>query len=432
MSIIKEFLKNIVIAILRFEARLVLKKYQPKVVGVTGSVGKTSTKDAVFAVLANKFKVRASAKSYNTDFGVPLTVLGCDNAWNDAIGWLEIMLHGLLLLAWKQDYPEWLVLEVGADRPGDIKRIVKWVKFDVGVVTRLPEVPVHIEFFKNKHQYLEEKLSLVRSLKETNWAVLNFDDSAIKEVSDHIKTQVIGYGFGTDNKIQASNVSLHYEGEKLAGLSFKINYNGDTLPIRLNGIVGQHQVYSALAAFGVGVSQGINLVDIADALSRMPLPPGRLRVLTGIKNTILLDDTYNASPAAMEAGLTTLAEIKTTGKKIAALADMLELGEHTIEAHRAIGRQVKGIVDDLVLVGLRAKFIGEGAIEAGFSEKHIHHFDDSVSAGKFIQDLMAEGDIVYLKGSQGMRMEKAVEEIMAEPEKKGELLVRQDGEWQKR
>src|SRR3989339_635564 len=106
MNILKTLIKETVIAILRFEARLILKKYRPKVVGVTGSVGKTSTKDAVFAVLSAKFKVRASAKSYNTDFGVPLTILGCDNAWNDPIGWLEIMIHGLLLLAWKQDFPE--------------------------------------------------------------------------------------------------------------------------------------------------------------------------------------------------------------------------------------------------------------------------------------------------------------------------------------
>jgi len=432
MNILKTLIKETVIAILRFEARLILKKYQPKVVGVTGSVGKTSTKDAVFAVLSAKFKVRASAKSYNTDFGVPLTILGCDNAWNDPIGWLEIMLHGLLLLAWKQDYPEWLILEVGADRPGDIKRIAKWVKFDIGVLTRLPEVPVHIEFFKNKHQYLEEKFALVRSLKEDGWAVLNFDDPAIEEVAGHLKAKIVGYGFRPDVEVQASNVALHYENEKLIGLSFKVDCSNNILPVRLNGIVGRHQVYSALAAFAVGVSQEINLVDIVEALSRMPLPPGRLRILDGIKNTVLLDDTYNASPAAMEAGLATVAEIKTSGKKIAALADMMELGEHTIEAHRAIGRQAAGVVSDLVLVGLRAKFIGEGAEEAGLGEDHIYYFDEAIKAGKFIQDLMEEGDLVYLKGSQSLRMEKAVEEVMAEPERKGELLCRQDKEWLKR
>jgi len=432
MNILKTLIKETVIAILRFEARLILKKYQPKVVGVTGSVGKTSTKDAVFAVLSAKFKVRASAKSYNTDFGVPLTILGCDNAWNDPIGWLEIMLHGLLLLAWKQDYPEWLILEVGADRPGDIKRIAKWVKFDIGVLTRLPEVPVHIEFFKNKHQYLEEKFALVRSLKEDGWAILNFDDLAIKEVADHLKAQVVSYGFNSEVEVQASNVALHYEEDKLIGLSFKVDCSNNILPVRLNGIVGRHQVYSALAAFAVGVSQEINLVDIVEALSRMPLPPGRLRILDGIKNTVLLDDTYNASPAAMEAGLATVAEIKTSGKKIAALADMMELGEHTIEAHRAIGRQVAGVASDLVLVGLRAKFIGEGAEEAGLGEDHIYYFDEATKAGKFIQDLMKEGDLVYLKGSQSVRMERAVEEIMAEPERKGALLCRQDKEWLKR
>lgn len=432
LILIKDFLKKIIIAILRLEAQMVLKRYKPQIVGVTGSVGKTSTKDAIAAVLAVKYRVRASTKSYNTDFGIPLTILGCHNAWNDPFGWLEIILHGFLLLLWKHEYPEWLVLEVGADRPGDIKRITKWIKFDVGVLTRLPEIPVHIEFFKNKHQYLEEKFSLVRSISENGWVALNFDDPVIKENAERLKAHIVSYGFSTEVKTQASNEQLHYEDNKLVGLSFKVDCCGDSIPVRLNGVVGRHQIYMALAAFAVGVAQGINLIEIAEALAKMSLPPGRLRLLSGIKDTILLDDTYNASPAAMEAGLKTLAEIQTVGRKVAALADMLELGEHTIEAHRAIGRLAAGIVDELVLVGLRAKFIGEGSLEAGFDKKCIHYFDDAVLAGKFIQDLMETGDIVYLKGSQGMRMEKAVEEIMAEPALKELLLVRQDKEWQKR
>ncbi|OHA60337.1 MAG: hypothetical protein A2607_01940 [Candidatus Vogelbacteria bacterium RIFOXYD1_FULL_42_15] len=429
MFLIKNLAKKIVAKILCLEARLIIKRYQPKVVGVTGSVGKTSTKDAIAKVLAVKYQVRKSEKSYNSEFGLPLTIIGAKSAWNSSLGWLEIIARGLWVAISGQKYPEWLVLEVGADRPGDIKNVVKWLPIDIGVLTRLPAVPVHIEFFKNKHQYLEEKISLVKSLTEAGWAILNFDDPVIKDLIDKLKARVISYGHTSEAKILISNEQLYYDNDQLAGLNFKLDYVGDSLPVRLSGIIGRHQIGAATAAFAVGVTQGINLVEIVEALSGVDFPPGRLRVLTGIKNTILLDDTYNASPTAMQAGLESLAEIGTIGRKVAVLADMMELGEHTVEEHRKIGSQVAGIVNELILVGLRSRFIAEGAIEAGMDKKKIHQFDEAVEAGKYLQKIIAKGDIIYFKGSQSMRMEKAVEEVMAEPEKKEKLLVRQEKEW---
>ncbi|PIP58474.1 MAG: hypothetical protein COX02_00025 [Candidatus Vogelbacteria bacterium CG22_combo_CG10-13_8_21_14_all_37_9] len=429
---LKQGLKKIVANILQLEARLILNKYRPRIVGITGSVGKTSTKDAVAIVLASQYRIRKSEKSYNSELGVPLTILGSRSAWNDPLGWVEIIVHGLMLLIFRQAYPEWLVLEIGADHPGDIKKIASWIKFDIVVITRLPDIPVHIEFFKSKEQLVEEKTYLLKTLGPEAWAILNFDDEVVKSFADTTKGQVLSYGFNPQATVIASNDQLLYKDEEIDGLTFKIDYQGGSLPIRLYQVLSRHQISAALAAFAVGASQGLNPVLMLEALTNLVLPPGRLNLIEGIKNSILLDDTYNASPVAMEAGLDVLEEIKVTGRKIAVLGDMLELGSYTVPAHRAIGTRVGKIVEHLILIGLRSKFIAEGAEEGGLDPKNIHHFDEAEMAGKFLEKLIKTGDLVYLKGSQGMRLEKVVEEVMAHPEDKEKLLCRQEKEWQKR
>ena len=146
----KSTFKKIVSLIIRFEAILIIKKYKPKIISVTGSVGKTSTKDAIFAVMSSTFSVRKSEKSFNSDIGIPLTILGCPNAWFNPIKWLGNILRGLEIIIFNSNYPKWLILEVGADRPGDIKSVSKWLKSDIVVLTAFAKVPVHIEFFKDR------------------------------------------------------------------------------------------------------------------------------------------------------------------------------------------------------------------------------------------------------------------------------------------
>jgi UDP-N-acetylmuramoyl-tripeptide--D-alanyl-D-alanine ligase len=136
--------KNIITAILTLEARAVLWRYKPKVIAVTGSVGKTTTKDAIFAVLSPHVHVRKSQKSFNSEIGVPLTILGLESGWRDPLVWLSNIVQGFLLVIIKSDYPSWLVLEVGADRPGDIKNIARWLRPDIAVITAIPEIPVHV------------------------------------------------------------------------------------------------------------------------------------------------------------------------------------------------------------------------------------------------------------------------------------------------
>lgn len=431
----KNFFKKIIVAILQFEAQLILRKYKPKIIGITGSVGKTSAKEAIATVFSLSFRTRKSIKSYNSELGVPLAILGKETAWSSVLGWFFIILYGLkqIFFNYKGVFPEILILEMGADRPGDLSYLTDWVRPDLAVVTAIGEVPVHIEFFSGPEALAREKAKILRYLGVNDWAALNFDDAVVFNMREKIKSKTITFGFGEGADLRASNYQIVYQKNENGkdvpfGISFKIDYKGATVPVRLPDTFGKQQVYAALAAAAAGVSQNFNLIEISEALSKYNSPPGRLKLLEGIKKSWLLDDTYNSSPQALYAALDTLRDIPA-GRKIAVLGDMLELGKYTIEAHREIGKQLKSIADILLTVGPRAKFIAEEARESGFNKENIYCFSDSRGASEKLQDLIEEGDLILIKGSQGIRMERVVKEIMAHPKEAARLLVRQNPIW---
>ncbi len=193
-------------------------------------------------------------------------------------------------------------------------------------------------------------------------------------------------------------------------------------------------MYSALSALAVAEAVGIALEGAAEALSQFAPPPGRMRLIPGIRGSVIIDDTYNSSPAAALSALETLKEIKGVKKRIAVLGDMLELGRFSKIAHTEVGETVKKSADLLVTVGFRARAIGEIALSNGMPEANIRAYEqyESARAGKELEPELKEGVVVLVKGSQSMRMEKTVFEIMAEPERAGELLVRMDKDWKLR
>lgn len=439
----KDALKKILIFILEAEAKLVLKKYKPRIIAITGSVGKTSTKDAVYAVLSKFYYVRKSEKSFNSEIGLPLTILGCPNAWSNLWPWVKNIIYGLELILMKHEYPEWLVLEIGADKPGDIKRVSRWLYADAVVITRIGKTPVHIEFYNSLAQLVEEKASLLKSAKTDGLVILNADDEVVADLKNKTKNRVMTYGFNEEADMQASNMQVLYKkndnppagGEETPdGILFRINYDGNSLPVAIEGAFGQNHVYSALVGLSVANGLSLNMVTAAEALKSYETPPGRNKLIEGVKNTLIIDDTYNSSPVAAEAAVKTLDElkIKKRARKIAVLGDMLELGRHTDEMHKELGKIASKVADILVTVGPRARLIAEGALNYEFPENKIFQYDDSRSAGKFVEGIIKDGDIILVKGSQGVRMERAVEEIMAHPENKESLLVRQDPEWSRR
>jgi len=429
----KSILKKTISFLLTLEARAILKKYRPKIIAVTGSVGKTSAKDAIFSVMSDNFFVRKSEKSFNSDIGIPLTILGCKNAWNNPFSWIANLFSGLEIIFISQKYPEWLILEVGADRPGDIKSVTKWLKPDIVVITKFAKVPVHIEYFTCRDEVVREKFYLVEALKRDGILVLNGDDDDALDFGNKFIGKKIVYSVDTPSEVRASNISMSYEqssGSKiLSGMNFKIDYLGNSVPINILGTVGLASVYSALSAIAVGVSCELNLVGMGESLSKYSSPSGRMKIIRGIKDSTILDDTYNSSPVAVNNALDILKNVETKGRKIAVLGDMMELGKHSIEEHNSAGMKASGSCDILITVGVRSRKMAEGALSSEMDEKNIYQYDTAIEAGKELQNMISQNDVILVKGSQSMRMERVVEETMAEPEKAGELLVRQDYEW---
>jgi len=425
-------MKKILQFILKTMAQLVLARYRPEVIGITGSVGKTSTKEAVYAVLKGKFNIRQSLKNYNNELGLPLTILGADSPGKSIWGWLEVLGHFLKLLIIKdKDYPSVLILEMGIDRPGDMKYLTSIVKPKIGLVTGVGSS--HLEFFAKPENIQKEKRVLVASLKKDSLAVLNYDNELTREMSGVVICQVLTYGLAEGADIMAQEINFNFRSLKstadLLGVSFKLNYRGAIVPVFLPHVIGYPPIYAALAASAVALHYSINLVEIAQALSDFRLPAGRLNLISGRKNTKIIDDTYNSSPDSCLAALAILAEVKVPqGQKIAVLGDMLELGSASDDGLRQVGQKAAESVDLLVAVGANGKIIGAEAEKHGL--KDVIYKDNSLEAAQSILDIISEGDLILVKGSQGARMEKVVKVLMAEPEKAQELLVRQDNKWQ--
>lgn len=434
-------MKTILQKILTVLAKAYLAKYKPKIVAVTGNTGKTSTKEMIAAVLfteggsasGGSYKIRMSGGNLNNELGMPLAILGdFAEEYYERGGtsgfWLKVILRSWAGLFFEKSYPEILVLEYGADHPGDIAKLAENFKPDVAVVTAIGEIPVHVEYFSSPEELADEKSKLVKALEPVDFAVLNHDDLAVLEMKEKTKSKVktFGFGEGAEVKISDFDFKVGVDGAP-EGVVFKIHHGEGFTPFHVLGSLGKSQAWSAAAATAVGLIFGLNLVKISDALSAYRGPAGRLKILKGIKNSFLIDDTYNSSPASAHLALETLKALPAQ-RKIVILGDMLELGKYSIQTHREAGNFAGTFTDLLVTVGTRAKFIAEAAGNQ-IAKENILSFDTSLEAAPKIKELIKEGDLILVKGSQGMRMEKIVEEIMAEPEKKRELLVRQSKRW---
>lgn len=428
--------KQIIQMKLKFFAKIILAKYQPKIIGITGSVGKTSTKEAVYAVLKSSLKVRRSLKNYNNEFGLPLSIVGAPSAGKNVFAWTAILWKAFLLCLFKdKNYPEILILEMGVDKPGDMKYLLDIIRPDIAIVTMIGLS--HLESFKDIYSIRKEKGELVKNLKSGGLAIINADNEGCKKIKEESQTKTVTYGFDKMSDVWASNLSLRYEdqrgADKLLSTSFKLTYQGSTLAVSLPGVIGRPAVYASLAAACVGLYFKMNLVEIVNALEKFNTPNGRMKVIGGIKGTTIIDDTYNASPQSSLAAISLLAEVRSNGaKKIAVFGDMLELGAISEKSHREVGRALfEASFDMIVAVGERARDILRGAREAGMEENRLFHFDKNDPAGRFVQKKIKQGDIILIKGSQGARMEEVVKELMADPLNAQGLLVRQDEGWLK-
>ncbi len=416
-----DLLKNI----LRILAKLTLARYKPRVIAITGSVGKTSSKEAIATVLRSKFSVRASFENYNNEVGVPLTIIGEESGGRNVLLWAIIFIKAILKII-LTDYPKILVLELGTDRPGDISYLVRLIgKINVAVLTDIGIS--HLEFFAHPESLAKEKLSLIKKLPKDSVALLNFDNAKIFEGRNATPARIVGYGFSHQANLLVSDMQIiNSDGE--VGTNFKVHHRGNVVPFFLPNGLGTPGVYAALAAAGVGLEFDINLVSASESLKKFSPPAGRLRLLDGIKHTKIIDDTYNAAPDSVTAALDALKSV-APGRKLAAIGDMAELGVKSDWGHKEIGAKiVEAGVNLVFLVGPKTKITAKELEKRAFGGRIIM-FENSDMARLPIQNSLIEGDTILVKGSQSMRMEKIVKEIMADPMNAEKLLVRQDEKW---
>ena len=315
---IKSLLKKIIVLIITLEAFLVLLKYKPKIIAITGSVGKTGTKNAITTLLSKRFFVWSSPKTYNSEIGVPLTILGKENGWYSVRAWLLIFLEGLALIFLKNHYPKILIVEVGTGVPGDIRSLTRWFKPEIVVVTRFSEVPPHVEFFKSREALIEEKTHLIKTLKKGGALVLNADDKEVLALKNKVQESIstVTFGFSDQADMRASSVQIIYNKKGIPeGISFKVHYEETLFPLKIFRTIGVQYVSVALAALAVGTLFKINIVEMLQILSDFEIPKGRFRFLSGVRNSLIIDDSYNSSPVALAVALDSLEKIDLSGIK---------------------------------------------------------------------------------------------------------------------
>ncbi len=427
-------MKKIVQFKLRLLSILILKKYKPKIIGITGSIGKTSTREAVYSVLSDKFNTRQSIKNYNNEIGVPLTIIGSAIHGKSLLSWMLIFLKALKLILIKDsDYPKLLILEMGVDRPGDMTYLTNFIKCDIGIVTMIG--PSHAKYFSSIAKIQEEKSILIKKLKGSGFGILNFDNKESAEIKEKVNKKIITYGFNEGADVLAYNLSFNFKNkidkiDDLSGMSYRVKYKNTNVDINLSKVIGFSAIYASLAGIASGIAFGLSLEEIKNKIDKFNMPKGRMNAIKGIKHTLIIDDTYNSSPQSCISGIDFIGKISIKGNKWAVLGDMLELGAYSEAGHLETGKRVfKNKFDKLVTVGERARDFSNGAKKVGMNKDDIMCFSNSNSAGMFLQEKIKKDDLIFIKGSQGVRMEKIVKEIMAEPLNAKNLLVRQDSEW---
>ena len=350
------------------------------VVAITGSIGKTTVKELTAAVLATRWDVLKPASSFNNQWGLPLTLLRLGPE------------HGAA------------VVEIGTNQAGEIATLSAIARPTIGVVTMV--AAVHTEFLGSIEGVREEKAALVRALSPSGIAVLNADDLRVASMAREAKGRVVTFGRAAGATVRIADEARDTD----EGVAFTLEAGGRRQPVSV-AFAGRHNVANALAAAAVGVALELPLKDIARGLAAAR-PVGGRGVWKRAGEVTILDDTYNASPMSVRAALDTLAARRAGRRAVVVLGDMLELGALTDAAHREVGRLVAALpADELVGLGRAAALAVEAAREAGLADAH--HMATFEATVAHLLKRLTPGDVVLVKGSRGMRMERVVDALVA-------------------
>lgn len=414
-------MKKLVQNILGKLARRVIKKHKPLIISITGSVGKTTTKEAISLVLKDYKYVRSSKGNLNNEFGLPLSILDLKPAHNP-LQWLLVVIKAFYISYFLSKFPEILILEMGIDQPGDMNYLTKIAPPTIAIETGVETV--HLEFFEKIENLIKEKESLLDSLPENGLALINYDNVHSKEMSErHPEVKFVSYGLNQNADIRASDIQ-----STLEGTSFSLWISNDRAGDVSMPILGKHHVYNILPALYLAQHFEISLDQVVNSLKKFTLPPGRLTVIPGINESTLLDSSYNAEPGSMVASLDTLHHLPAK-RKVAILGDMLELGPISLEAHQAIAKKLIGITELAIFIGKEMEGAYKHLKEENISKLSYFYFPDPLEAIDFIKGKIKAGDLILVKGSQGARTEHITKALMKNQEDASKLLVRQSKEW---
>jgi UDP-N-acetylmuramoyl-tripeptide--D-alanyl-D-alanine ligase len=297
------------------------------------------------------------------------------------------------------------------DAPGTIKYLVDLARPKIGVITFIGDPPVHLKYYKNINHFIEEISYLPQRLLLDGKFIFNIDNHSVLGLKEKTMAKTFSYGFDERADVKISNYKLVTVGNDLrkAGMSFRIEYKGSFVPVKLKGVIGKPQSYALAAAAAVGLALEMNLVEIAEAMKDYQIPIGRTKFISGIKDSWVLDDTYNACPDSVLAALDLIKEINAK-RRIVILGDMKELGDFSKQAHGLIGGKVSEIADIFIAVGKEMMLAKDNVIEKN-SEIEVFWFENSEEAKKNIKKMVQKGDLILVKGSRAMEMEKITKEI---------------------
>jgi UDP-N-acetylmuramoyl-tripeptide--D-alanyl-D-alanine ligase len=403
---------------------LIIRKYKPVIIGITGSVGKTSTKDAIYSVFSKLKRVRKSSGNLNTEIGAPLVFFKEKKAGEGIFGWFLVILKGVWLVLKKdKEYPEVVIVEMAADKPGDLEYLGSFIKPDISIITAIGKVPVHVEFYKSGKEVAEEKQKIIQATNKKGVVILNNDDPYISEM-ETLNRDKITFGFNEEVDVKIKKIKE----KSLKGSKVSIEYKNKDYSFFLFRCIGKPFGYISASVFSVGIALGLNPEEVVKAMSKIRPTNGRMSPIRGVNETFIIDGSYNASPSSTRSALATLK--KVPGKrKIAVIGDMLELGKYSTNEHRKIGKIAEKCCDYLFAVGNYAHIIEKSAVNQGMDKNKVFSYLKSVDAIEKIEEVASSGDVILVKGSQGVRTEKIVLAIMRDPEKAEKLLVRQDKKW---
>jgi len=353
-------------------ARFWRRKLDLRVVGITGSVGKSTTKEMIAEVLGIRYRTLRSPGNLNNEIGLPLTILKLGAGYERA------------------------VLEMGFYVPGEIQFLCDIAHPQIGVVTNVGTV--HAERAGSQEAIAQGKGELIQSLPEDGVAILNFDDPWVRKMEEKTKAKVFFYGLSSEAHLWADEI----EGLGLDGIRFRLHYKGETLHSHVP-MIGRHSVHTVLRAASVGLNDGLSWPEIFEGLSHGHTQL-RLVAVRSEKGALILDDTYNASPESMLAALNLLSEMD--GRKIAVLGDMLELGPYEKQGHEIVGLRAAQVAKVLLTIGARGHMIADSARRAGMKSSNIFEFEKQEPVVDWLNKNLTPSDTVLIKGSHGLRMDQ--------------------------